>query len=462
MVRSSETRNPARSQLTGRKAFRFPPSRREVLQRAGGAAAAIGAQLLVSEHGYARAFAGGSDVVRAGLIGCGGRGRGAIRDAVLAAEGVEICALGDVFPDQTATARHGLENDRDDAVRSACRLTDDNCFAGFDAYKRVIECNIDYVLIACPPYFHPAFIEAAIDAGKNVFCEKPGAIDMPGVHRILAAGQKAQSRGLGFLSGMQRRHQLSYLETIRRIREGAIGRPIYGEAFWNNNEWIVVPREEGWSDVEWQIRNWRQNRWLSGDAPGIILIHYIDTVNWALGVQPKSALGTSGRQVYTDPALHGNIHDHFECRFVYEDERRVHAMCRNWPGDARHSEYVVGTAGSAQLGRWVRSGDLGSGTVYDHAASNPGDGPSPYVLSHRDMIASIRAGDPMNEVEHLADSSIAMIMMREAGYSGREVSRAFLMEQSQPSLGPVCAPDELEFGPSEVEPVAIPGEYELA
>ena len=242
-------------------------SRRDALKVTAGTVA-LGALGLVPGAAFAGAFARGSDVIRIGLIGCGGRGRGAVRDAVQAAGGVEICALGDLFPDHLAAAREGLESDEDEAIRTACKLTDDTCFAGFDAYKRVVESDIDYVLIACPPYFHPTFIEAAIDAGKHVFCEKPGAIDMPGIHRLLAAGQKAQSQGLGFLSGTQRRHQLSFLETIRRIHEGAIGRPIFGEAFWNNNEWLVVPREEGWSDVEWQVRNWRQNRWLSGDVAG--------------------------------------------------------------------------------------------------------------------------------------------------------------------------------------------------
>lgn len=406
---------------------------------------------------YAGALACGSDVIRAGLIGCGGRGRGAIRDAVRAADGVEIVALADVFPDQTAAAREGLENDKDEAIRAACKLTDETCFSGFDAYQRVIQGDLDYVLIACPPYFHPAFIEAAVDARRHVFCEKPGAIDAPGIHRLLATAQKAQSQNTGFLAGTQRRHQLSYIETIRRIHGGAIGRPIFGEAFWNNYEWIVVPREEGWSDVEWQIRNWRQNRWLSGDAPGIILIHYIDTVMWALGAQPVAALGTGGRQVYTDPQLYGNIFDHFECRFTCDGTKRIHAMCRNWPGDARHSEMVLGAAGSAELGRTVRSGER----VYDFAKEHGGEEPSPYILEHRDMIASIREGRPLNELKQLAEASLATIMMREAAYSGREVTRDFLMNESKRILGPDCPPHAIEFGDREVEPVAVPGNYEL-
>jgi predicted dehydrogenase len=424
-------------------------------------AAALSGMAVLPGAAYGRAFAGGSDIIRVGLIGCGGRGRGAVRDAVRAAEGVEVHALGDLFVDHLAAARDGLLKDKSEPIRAACKFTDDTCFAGFDAYKRVVECDIDYVLIACPPYFHPAFIEAAIDAGKHVFCEKPGAIDMPGIHRLLAAGQKATSQGTGFLCGMQRRHQLSYLETIRRIHEGAIGRPIYGEAFWNNNEWIVVPREEGWSELEWQIRNWRQNRWLSGDAPGIILIHYIDTVMWAMQAQPTAALGTGGRQVYTDPELYGNIFDHFEARFTFGDDRRIHAMCRNWPGDARHSEYVLGTAGHAQLGRVVKTGDEMWGETYDWGKSNPGEEPSPYILEHRDMITSIRNGSPLNEMQALVDSSLAMIMMREAAYSGREVTREFLLKESKRGLGPDVAPDELEFGEREVEPVAVPGKYEL-
>jgi predicted dehydrogenase len=431
-------------------------TRRDLLKAACGVAA-LGSAFSIAPGLQASVFASGSDVLRVGLIGCGGRGRGAVRDAVKAAEGVEITALGDVFPDHLAAARKGLEEDDEEAIRAACKLTDDTCFSGFDAYKRVIESEVDYVLIACPPYFHPAFAEAAVNAGKHVFCEKPGAIDMPGIRRLLAAGEKAASQGTGFLAGTQRRHELSYLETIRRIHEGAIGRPMYGEAMWNNNEWVVVPREDGWSDMEAQLRNWRQNRWLSGDAPGVLVIHYVDAVNWALGAEPVSAFGSGGRQVYTDPELFGNIYDHFECRYTYADGQRVHAMCRNWPGDARHAELVVGTEGSADLGSWVKRGEQ----VYDYRKETGGDDPSPYTLEHRDLIASIRNGTPLNEAKQLADSTLATIMMREAAYSGREVKRDWLLKESKRVWGPDVPPDELEFGEREVEPVAAPGEWEL-
>ncbi len=431
-------------------------SRRDLLKRACGLAAA-GSGLALTPSLGAAVFAGGSDVMRCGLIGCGGRGRGAIRDAVKAAEGMEIHALGDVFADHLDAARRSLESDRDEAVATACHLTDDTCFSGFDAYKRVIESDVDYVLIACPPYFHPAFAAAAADAGKHVFCEKPGAVDAPGLRRLIAAGEKAASQGTGFLAGTQRRHELSYLETIRRIHEGAIGTPTYGEAMWNNNEWVVVPREEGWSDVEAQLRNWRQNRWLSGDAPGVLVIHYVDTVNWALDAQPTSAFGSGGRQVYTDPELYGNIFDHFECRFSYADGKRVHAMCRNWPGDARHAERVTGTGGSSDLGKWVRSGE----EVYDYGKENGGSQPSSYVLEHRNLIESVREGKPINEARQLADSTLATMMMREAAYSGREVKRDWLLNESQRIWGPGVPPHELEFTDREVEPVARPGEWEL-
>ncbi len=447
---------PTGSATTPENAGAKGTTRRRLLQAACGAAV-LGPMASLQPAVFAQAFAGGSDLICVGLIGCGGRGLGAVKDVVRSSEGVEIRALGDVFEDKVAGARANLEKEKNEAIRAANKVTDATCFAGFDAYRRVIESDVDYVLIACPPYFHPAFAEAAIAAGKHVFCEKPGAVDAPGVRRLMAVGDAAAEKRLGFLAGTQRRHQPAYLETIGRIHDGAIGRTLYGEAMWNNNEWVAVPRKEGWSEMEWQLRNWRQNRWLSGDAPGVLVIHYLDVVNWALGEEPTSALGVGGRQVYTDPELFGNIFDHFEARFRYAGGQRVNAMCRNWPGDARHAEFVVGSAGEADLGKHVKSGEH----VYDYRKENGASDPSPYMLEHRNMIRSIREGSPLNEAHQLANSSLAAIMMREAAYSGREVTRDFLLKESKRVWGPDVAPHELEFGDHALEPVAVPGEYEL-
>ena len=191
----------------------------------------------------------------------------------------------------------------------------------------------------------------------------------------------------------------------------------------------------------------------------MLVIHYLDAVNWALDALPESALGTGGRSAYTDPELYGNIYDHFEASLTYPNGQRVHAMCRNWPGDARHAEYVLGTAGSAELGSEVRSEN---GATYNFRREHGRNEPPPYVQEHRDLIASIRAGRPLNEAQQLVEATLATMLIREAAYSGKEVTRDFLLEKSQRMLGPDMPPDALQFDHYEIGPVPVPGEYELS
>jgi predicted dehydrogenase len=431
------------------------PTRRAFLKASALAISAAGTPWSLA----APATGTGSDAerLRVGLIGCGGRGRGALQDVIRAAKPlthtrVEVTALADVFPERVQEARRRLTSHDDPAISGASKLTDDRCFVGFDAYRRLLDGPVDYVLIACPPYFHCRFTEAAIDAGKHVFCEKPGAIDMPGVRQLLRAGRKATENKLGILGGTQRRHDPAYHDIIGRIHNGAIGKPLHGQAHWNNSDWLAVPHEQQWSDVEWHIRNWRMCRWLSGDLPGVLVIHYLDVMNWAFEAVPESAYGVGGRQHWTAENPNGNIYDHFQCTLTYSENRTVNSMCRVIPADAHHAELVYGSEGTSKAGEWIKGADR-----YRYR----GKSESPYILEHRNLLNSIHAGKPLNEAAQLAEASLTAIMMREAGYTGRVVTRDFLLNESERVLGPAGPPDTLAFSKRALDPVAVPGAYKL-
>lgn len=440
-------------------------SRREMLRRAAGAgigAAAVGTLGglggLVPQSLASVVQPGGTDTIKMALIGCGGRGTGAIINAVEADANVEIVALGDVFQSQVDNTAKLLREHRNEDVKLAMKATPETCFAGFDAYRKVCESDADYVLIACPPYFHPAFVTAVVDANKHVFCEKPGAVDGPGLRKLVAAGKKAKEQGTGFLCGLQRRHEPAYIESVKRIEAGEIGKPMHGQGWWNNNGWRSVAREDGWDEMTWQIHNWRQNRWLSGDCPGTLVIHYIDQVNWALGDKPpQTAFGTGGRIANTNPDLFGNIYDHFETHYEYDNDVTVHGMCRTVPGDAPHIAEVVGRDGECNLGNFLIGAD---GKRIDLRKANEGK-PSSLVLEHADMLKSIRDGKPLNEHKYLVDGTLTTMMMRETAYTGKKVGSDFLLNESKRVWGPETEPDQLEFGDHAIQPVAVPGEYEL-
>lgn len=399
------------------------------------------------------ANAAGSDTIRLGLIGCGGRGRGAVGNAVVSSPGVELHAVADVFADQVQGALNDLRNQKDERIRNAIKVTPDREFVGFDAYQRLLAIDVDYVLLALPPYFHSRILEAAIDAGKHVFVEKPIAIDGPSLRQVRRAGEKATKRGLGILHGTQRRHASStYGDIIRRIHDGAIGDLIYGEAHWNNADWKLVPREPNWSDTEWHIRNWRKLRWLGGDLPGVLVIHYLDVMNWAFQDVPAEAFGVGGRQHWASDGPHGNIYDHFQSTLTYADGRRVSAMTRIMPGDAMHSELILGTRGRSHPGKWIKGES-------NYRPSGPAV--NAYVNEHRVMIESMRAGEPINEAMQGVEAALSAIMVRESAYTGKVVKAEFMLEESQRLLGPDIAPYAMEFGDYPIEPAAVPGEYQL-
>src|SRR2546423_790962 len=269
-------------------------SRRDLLKTT----ATISAAAAFASLGSNFAFAQGSDKIRVGLIGCGGRGTGAAGDCINSNDNVQLVAMGDLFQDHLDDARVKLK----DALKENFAVTDDRCFVGFDAYQKVIASDVDLVILATPPGFRPTHIAAAVDAGKHVFAEKPVATDPAGVRKVLAAAEKIKAKELAFVCGTQRRHDVGYNATIKRIHDGAIGELVGGQCYWNQGFLWMKPRQPEWSDMEWQIRNWLYFTWLSGDHIVEQHVHNMDVMNWCFGDHPVSAYGMGGRQVRTDKA----------------------------------------------------------------------------------------------------------------------------------------------------------------
>jgi len=380
----------------------------------------------------------GSDRIRVGVIGCGGRGTGAAQNCRDAAAGVEIVALGDLFERQVTGAKTKL------------KLPDAKGYWGFDAYQKVLASDIDMVILAAPPGFRPAHFEAAIAAGKHVFMEKPVAVDPVGCRAVIATAQLAKQKKLAVVAGTQRRHQPSYMETIKRIHDGQIGELVGGQCYWNG-EGIWFREKTGWladlSDFEWQCWNWYHWDWLSGDQIVEQHVHNLDVMNWTFGGPPVKFYGMGGRQ--NRGSIPGNIWDHFAVELEYANGARVTSMCRHTPkSSGRVSERVVGTRGTSDCATSIKG---------DKAFKYEGPTPNPYVVEHTDLIASIRKGEPLNEGEQVAISTLTAIGGRMSAYTGREISWNWLMNGSKLDIFPKqCAP-----GPGVFTAVPVPGKTEL-
>ncbi|MGQ9791591.1 MAG: Gfo/Idh/MocA family oxidoreductase [Armatimonadota bacterium] len=415
-------------------------SRRQFLKGTGAAV------ITASALGWNYAWAQGSDRIRVGLVGCGGRGTGAARDAASAAEGVEIWALGDLFQDRLDRCRQSLAS-----LGNKVNVTDSRCFVGFDAYKRVIDSGVDYVLLATPPGFRPIHFKAAVEAGKHVFMEKPVAVCPTGARMVIETAKLAEQKRLGVVAGTQYRHHPGYIETIGRIHGGSIGKVVAAYAYFLTGGLWKWDRQPGMSDIEWQIRNWLYFTWLSGDHIVEQFVHNIDVMNWVMGSPPERCIGMGGRQARTDPA-YGHIYDHFAIEYVYPNGARVTAMCRQMEGCFnRVTNQIIGTEGQAKLEGfdtfWVR----GKENWRWEGRANP------YVQEHADLIQSIRAGKPINEGVQVAESSLTAIMGRMAAYTGQEVTWDFVLRESKLNL----VKDVTQFGEMPEDSVAIPGKTPL-
>lgn len=410
------------------------------------------------------AYAAGSDELKIGLVGCGGRGTGAAMQALTATEyPVKLWAMGDLFADQIEASHSMLSSgaegryDRSSfpSLSKKMDVPGERRFAGFDSFQKVIDSGIDMVILATPPHFRPEHFDAAVKAGVHVFMEKPVAVDPIGIRRIMAAAEESKRKNLSVVAGTQRRHQNHYREIIKRVQDGAIGEIVAGQCYWNMGPlWVEDAKRYwdkyqagDWSDMEYQCRNWLFHVWLSGDHVCEQHVHNIDIIHWALGSNPVMVMGCGGRQERVQPQ-YGNGYDHFATEFEFENEVRVSSMCRQQTGASHNvSERLVGTKGQVYL-------DSSSGRII---GENPYeyDGPNvdPYVQEHVVLIDSIRNGDGFNEAGQVARSTLSAIAGRMAAYTGRSMKWDWAMQRSALDLRPAS----YEFGDLSVDPVAVPG-----
>jgi myo-inositol 2-dehydrogenase / D-chiro-inositol 1-dehydrogenase len=388
------------------------------------------------------AWAAGTDQIRVGVIGCGGRGTGAAMNAINAAEGVTIVAMADAFKDRLDSSRKILS----ERIGDKMKVTDDTAFVGLDAYKKLLEvADVNYVILAAPPAFRPEHIKASVAAGKHMFAEKPVAVDGAGVKSCLASFEEINKKGLGLVAGTLYRHHTGYLESIKRIRDGQIGEIATAWGWYNTTGLWKKDREPAWSDLEFQMRNWIYYTWLAGDHIVEQAVHNIDALNWIMDANPVRAVGTGGRQVRTAPE-YGHIYDHFAIDYEYPNGKHVTLMCRQQDGtDKKVANEVVGTKGRAFIlpqfyitgaNPWKLEGEINDA----------------YVVEHTDLINSLRAGKPLNELKQVAESTLVGILGREAAYTGS----ALTWEQALDT--PSQFPAKLEWGPMPMPPVAMPGQ----
>jgi myo-inositol 2-dehydrogenase / D-chiro-inositol 1-dehydrogenase len=366
-------------------------------------------------------------VLKAGLIGCGERGTGAAQQFLKAGPHLEVVALGDVLNDRLKNCRDVL------AKKSKQQISDDHCFIGFDAYKKVLETDVDVVLLATPPHFRPQHFDAAVDAKKHCFLEKPCAVDAPGVRSVLASGQKAAAYNLSVVAGTQRRHHRAYKETRDRVAGGAIGQITGASARWNQGQTWYMPRKKNWSDMEGMIRDWVNWRWLSGDHIVEQHVHNLDTVLWFTGMNPTKVTGSGGRV----QRVTGDQYDFFNLQFTYPNGGILESMCRQIDGcDDDISEYVVGTKGYTNCENTIY--DLSGKVVWQYQERGQPPGRTrftPYELEHVDFVTAIRANEPLNEAEHFAHATLTAIMGRTAAYTGKQVKWDEIMDSNE-RLGP--------------------------
>jgi predicted dehydrogenase len=390
--------------------------------------------------------AAGGETLRIGLIGCGGRGSGAATQALNADPNVKLVAMGDAFSDRLQSSLDTLRKDED--ISKKIDVKPDHCFTGFDAYKQVLNSGIDVVLLCTPPHFRPAHIKAAVEANKHIFAEKPVAVDAPGVRSVLESCREAKKKNLAVVSGLCYRYEHSKRETMKRIHDGAVGDIIAMHT--NYNAWGLWshPRQQGWSDMEWQLRNWLYFTWLSGDHNVEQHIHSLDKMAWAMKDEPPAkAVGLGGRQVRTG-AQYGHIFDHHSVVYEWANGVKLFAYCRQQNDTARDvNDYVYGAQGHADVMRHTIQ--AGGGKAWRHVKTGPDD---MYQNEHNELFASIRAGKPINNGEYMCQSTLMAIMGRMATYTG-EVITWNMAVNSKEDLSPA----KYEFGDLPVAAVAMPG-----
>ena len=418
--------------------------RRDFLK--GSTAAIVGGALAGSLSIAKTAHAAGDDEIKIALIGCGGRGTGAAAQALSTEGKVKLIAMADVFQDRLDRSFDTLN--KQGQIKDRIAVADDAKFVGFDAYEKALAAGADLVILATPPGFRPIHFDAAVKAGKHVFMEKPVATDAPGIRKVLEAAEESKRKNLAVGVGLQRRHQAPYLETIKRLQDGAIGDIVLTRVYWNGttpwcHEREKLEKQAGrkLSEMEYQMRNWYYFTWICGDHICEQHIHNMDVSNWLKNAYPVKANGMGGCQVRKGKD-YGETFDHHAVEFIYEDGSRMLSQCRHIPGCWNSvSEYAHGTKGTADIS--------GYNIDADSKWRYRGPKPNPYQVEHDDLFASIRSGNPINEAEYGAKSTMTAILGRMCTYSGKEITWDEAIN-SDISL----APEEFSF---DATPKSLPG-----
>jgi len=421
-------------------------SRRDFLKHS--SALAIGGSIAASLGNVPAVHAQGSEAVNVALIGCGGRGSGAAVNAMKADPNNRLTVMCDLFPDRMEQSKRGLQRQ----LGQQFRVTDDTTFTGFDGFKRVMESDVKVVCLCTTPHFRPQHLKAAIDAGKHVFCEKPVAVDAPGVRSVLKTCEEAKQKNLAVVSGLCWRYDLGVRETIKRIQDGAIGDIIsIQENYLTSTLWHRGTREEhpDWSEMEYQMRNWMYYTWLSGDHNVEQHIHSLDKALWLMGDKPPiAAVGMGGRQVRTGPQW-GNIYDHHAV--VYEwPNCRVFSFTRQMDKCANETEDIIfGTKGQARV---IKHEITAGGETWKYR----GDKPSMYDVEHVELFKSIKDGKPINNGLYMCYSTMLAIMGRMATYTGQRVTWDEAINSTLDMTPKSYAWGDVEL-PPEILQVAMPG-----
>ncbi len=354
-------------------------------------------------------YAAGSDIIRVGMIGCGGRNTGAAVQALTADKGARLVAMCDIFMDRVKAKRDILKKKKPDQVI----VDDDHCFAGFDGYKQIVESS-DVVLIANAAKFHPLHAITAIQAGKHVFVEKPHGIDPAGVKMMQRASEVAKEKKLCLVSGLHSRYHPGYIETVKRIHDGAIGDVIAIEENFLRPPYGVIPRKEGLTELQWQCSTQYHFRWLSGDDVVQSLVHNLDRASWVMHNQaPVKCHGMGGRSTMIDP-IYGDVFDHHAVVYEFENGVPIYAFCRTTTGCyGAYSSIVHGSKGKADIRKSRISGD----TTWSWKGKA-----NAHQIEHDVLFSAIRSGNPVNNGDYMTRSTMVSVMGQISCYTGDEIT----------------------------------------
>jgi predicted dehydrogenase len=396
--------------------------------------------------------AAGSDVLKLGIVGVGGRGSGAVGDAMHADPNVKLVAACDIFEDRL---KKGVENLKQ-AFGDRVSIPSDRMYTDFDGYKGVIDSDVDVVILATSPGFRPIHFAYAIEKNKHVFMEKPHATDATGVRSVIETAKKAKGKNLSVVSGFCYRYDHWKRDTVAKIHAGDIGKVLAIHTTYNTgNIWFRDSKTKDPGEMEFQLRNWYYFNWLSGDFLVEQAIHNVDKACWVMGDEhPTHATASGGRQVRTDPK-YGNIFDHFAVVYEYASGAKVFLECRQQAGCANGViDHVIGSKGSCQLMQHAITTDAGT---WRHPKAAEWDLGPAYVNEHKELIDAIRSGKPINEAERSAKSTLMGLLGRQAAYTGQRVKWADMLNSKDRFV-----PESFAWGPNKVKDVALPGKTKFA